>query len=221
MCRFLMIKSETPISPFPLLEEFASLARNSKALNGDWQGDGWGVSWLSEDRGWQSRKSILPIWEEPGSYSDIPESRFVLVHARSSSFKEQVGEIAFNQPFLEGDYAFVFNGFIQGVSLPIPANGRIGSQKIWNLLAGMLERSAPAVSLLSLKELLLENCRHVQALNIGLCDSSRIFAFSHYTENPGYYTLHAHSSTCLWMISSEPLGGYRFSPIPPGRIVEF
>ena len=45
MCRFLLAKSENPIKPKTILEQFSIMAQKNKTYDGDWQGDGWGFSW--------------------------------------------------------------------------------------------------------------------------------------------------------------------------------
>ena len=57
MCRFLLAKSKLSINPEKILKSFAKMAKKSKAYDGDWQGDGWGFSWLKDDK-WQIYKSI-------------------------------------------------------------------------------------------------------------------------------------------------------------------
>ena len=39
-----------------------------------------------------------------------PETTRMLIHARSASFEKDKDNIDFNQPFLNSEYAFVFNG---------------------------------------------------------------------------------------------------------------
>ncbi len=219
MCRFLMVMSSERLNPGPWLDEFAVMAEKSRASNGDRQGDGWGVAWLTSGGEWECRKSLLPIWKEKEFFPEVPPSRSFLVHARSASFKHQIGDIGHIQPFHERPFAFVFNGYLHGVSLPEAAGGGIGSQRIWRLLLRSLRQAPPETSLRSLADLLVSHCRRVQALNVGLCDSSSLYAFSRFSQDPEYYTLYAHRSMSLRMISSEPLGGHRFVPLPQDRVV--
>lgn len=101
----MMIKSKKRISPGQILESFAQMADKSRAPDGDRQGDGWGIYWVDEENVWQTKKSIQPIWTEASVFSQTPESRLFLVHARSSSFPQHKNEIHFNQPFVEENYA--------------------------------------------------------------------------------------------------------------------
>lgn len=219
MCRFLMFKSKKPQKIEDLLEKFALACRKSKTPDGDWQGDGWGISYLSRENGWVVKKSINPIWEEKDVFKSIPESRFFLVHARSSSFENQRKLIEYNQPFISERYSFVFNGFIRGVSLPFKIKGEIGSQKIWNLLLELLKKETPQNSLLLLKNIILKNSKTVHALNIGLCDGSNIYALCYFESNPDYYSLFSSKDSSNLIISSEKIYGYEFRKLSSGELV--
>ncbi len=147
MCRFLMIKSAIPVVPREFLESFAELAERSPAPDGDPQADGWGISWTDASGRWQACKFTEPIWESAARFVEFPGSRSICIHARSASAPELKNDLAFNQPFVDGRYAFVFNGFLEGISLPFPVPGRIGSQKIWELVRSRLAGSGGQDSL--------------------------------------------------------------------------
>lgn len=221
MCRFLMIKSQNELQPEEFLMSFSEMAEKSKALDGDWQGDGWGIGWLDKNQQWHIKKSIHPIWEDESHFRQISKSTHYLVHARSASFPTHKNNPDFNQPFIEGQHAFLFNGLIKGVSLPYPTPGKIGSQKIWSILSGLINQSSPEVAFLELRELLLKHSRSIQAMNIGLSDGNKMYAFCHYEKFPEYYNLHYYESDELKMVSSEPLEGYSFSPTPNDIAITF
>jgi len=214
MCRFLMVKSPSPIPVGPILERFAGMAERSRAPDGDRQADGWGAGWLDQRGNWRIRKSIRPVWEDSGAFRGIPESRVFLIHARSASFPRHKEVIAYNQPFVDDAFAFVFNGFLRGVSFPFPVKGDIGAQKIWTLLSSLMATAGPETCLARLMELLDRNTRLIQALNIGICDKNHLFASCRYIGDEPYYQLHYHKAPALSMICSEPLAGFRFSPMP-------
>ena len=219
MCRFLMVKSQTPFQSGEILKKFADMTKNSRALDGDWQGDGWGISWISSSQEWCIKKSIQPIWEEVHIASYIPESKLTMVHARSASFPNHKNVLDYNQPYIREPYAFVFNGFLRGVSFPRPVIGNIGSQKIWNILYDLLMQFSPEESLVRTKELLKRNSRLLQAMNIGLCDKKSMYAYCYYSEHPEYYNLHIYQSPSLKIISSEALKGYDFTPVIPDKVI--
>lgn len=221
MCRFLMIKSQIPIRPGDILLKFSKMAQKSKALDGDWQGDGWGVCWLSDDKAWKLKKSIRPIWEDQKFFQVLPESRLICAHARSASFPHHKGNVDYNQPFICDSYAFVFNGLLKRVSFPVPVAGEIGSQKIWNILLELLKNFSPHKSLVMLNALLEQKSHSIQALNIGLCDRTNLFAFCRYRSNLDYYQLQFYASPTLKILSSAPLEGFNFQPVMPGEVLIF
>ena len=126
------------------------MAKNSKSLDGDWQGDGWGIAWQSRDLGWNLKKSVHPIWDEEEVFSQIPKTRLFFVHARSSSFLHHKKVLAYNQPFICDPFVFVFNGLLREVSFPYRVAGNIGSQKIWKIFTDLLQQSSPKEALLQL-----------------------------------------------------------------------
>jgi len=206
MCRFLLVKSQKPIKPENLLTRFAKMAKNSRSYDGDQQSDGWGIAWLNAQKQWQLKKSLSPIWKELNSFTQFPDSNIFVVHARSSSFPKDKGFIIYNQPYIDGQYSFVFNGLLKGVSLPeIPGN--IGAEKIWYLLKRELKKNDIPVALENTKKLLLKNSKEIIAFNLGLADSqkSKIYSLCYFTKYPQYYQLHTSKTQSLEIICSENL----------------
>lgn len=213
-----MVKSDEPQRPERFLAGFAELSERSPAPDGDPQADGWGISWLEAGGCWKTRKFLAAVWESDHLFSGFPESAFFCIHARSASSPDLKNILAFNQPFIDGRFAFVFNGFLQGISLPYPVPGEIGSQKIWALLHSLLESAGPPESLEELKALLNRRARRVQALNIGLCDGENLYGLCQYAEHEGYYRCWDHVSQGLRMICSGPLDGFDFRPAPRNSV---
>ncbi len=220
MCRFLIAKFESPTNPGRILKEFSLMAKTSQAFDGDWQGDGWGVSWIDEIGNWQTRKSLLPIWEEKKLFIGFPKTSILAIHARSASFPDQKDIIDYNEPFVEEPYLFVFNGLLKKVALSsLP--GKIGSQKIWFLLKKLLKRLEPKEALLKIKTVLLENAKDLQALNIGLCDKKKIYSLCSFSKYPDYYQLKYSQNSDVKIVCSGELKGYgKFKPLIINEVLE-
>ena len=202
MCRFLLIRSEGKISPLAWLGRFAAIAERSRAPDGDRQADGWGIAWLDDRNNWQIKRSLLPVWEDVKSFKEIPGSKTFAIHARSASFPEHKGNINFNQPYVSGDYAFVFNGLLKGVSLSdVP--GEIGAEKIWYLLREELKANSSEKALENVKKTLAANSREIIALNIGLASKDGVHSLNYFTQHPEYYTLYEHNNGKIKTICSE------------------
>jgi len=219
MCRFLLMKAHTAISPVALLQSFADMAQQSHGADGVWQGDGWGITWLDGEERWQLHKSLAPIWLDRTGFTALPASRLFLVHARSASFPHHKDVIDYNQPYHDEQYAFVFNGLLRGVKLPQRVAGQIGAQKIWRLLQNYLTTQPPVAALTQLHTTLVAHTQEVKALNIGLMDKNGGYTFCSFATNPDYYTLQSHRSAKLQMICSEPLAGYAFDAVAPNQVV--
>lgn len=180
------------------------MSQASKSLDGDWQGDGWGVAWLNHENQWERYRSLFPVWEDQTAFEQVPATHTLVVHARSASFPYQKGVLEYNQPYVAGPYAFVFNGLIKGVHLP-PIPGQIGAQKIWHLLQQELAHTDPTTALQRLKLLLAQGSREVVALNIGLATPNNLYDLNEFSHHPDYYTLHHWKTGEADVICSEPL----------------
>ncbi len=216
MCRFLLAKSKQPISPKKILNSFAKMAQKSKAFDGDWQGDGWGFSWLENNK-WQQYQSLKPIWKDIGQFSKFPKSNIFSVHARSASFPEHKNNIEYNQPYINESYSYVFNGLLRGVTLSLP--GDIGAQKIWSLLNGYLKNINLTQALYKTTDILKKNSKNIQALNIGIAGKNTISAYCHYTKHPDYYSLKYSDNSDVKIICSEVIDGFSFLSLPTNSLI--
>lgn len=219
MCRFLIAKSEEPFTPQELLEKFADMSKKSHALDGDWQGDGWGVSYKNVKNDWVLYHSLLPVWEDTAMFSRLPSTTHLVIHARSASFPTQKGVLSYNQPYIEKNILFVFNGLLKGVSFPTPVPGAIGAQKIWNLLKDYITTRSPKKALEETIKELKRHTKHIQALNIGISDGDQFWVYNEYADFPEYYSLHLSINKKFSFIASEPLEGYTFDTSPVQKIV--
>lgn len=219
MCRFLLVKSSEVFSPHKILTQFSEMAKDSRTFDGDWQGDGWGVSWQDQKGEWQVKKSLLPVWENEESFRQIPRTKLLIVHARSASFVQHKNNLDYNQPFVEGKYGYVFNGLLKGVTLKQKLNGVIGAQKIWSLLKGFLLKDSVEESLSKVNEIMKETTREVQAMNIGVSDKVNIYALCQFSSNPDYYSLWYMDTPQLKIICSEKIDGFKYERANYGEVI--
>lgn len=219
MCRFLLLKSKKSINPQSFLKEFAVMAEKSKATDGDWQGDGWGYSWLNKKNEWKLYRSLKPVWKDLSSFDSFPKTTMCAIHARSATFPQHKGNIEYNQPYIKKSLLFVFNGHLKGVTLSIP--GKIGAEKIWNLLQDSLKKRKPVEALEKVKNILKKNTKAIQALNIGFSDGKNIYAMNYYALHPEYFRLRYFRSKEISIIASEQVGDYDFNQTISGSILSF
>ncbi len=217
MCRFLLVRSSQKVKPAKLLKEFAGMCEGSHAPDGDWQGDGWGIA--VKVQSWEVYKSLRPIWEEQNKFHDFPETNIIEVHARSAGFPEHKGVLAYNQPYVRDDVAYVFNGMVRGVSLPVKLDGAIGAQKIFSLISGCVQDKAPDQILPYVRDLIRKNARKVEGMNIGLVLGGTLYALCDYENNPDYFSLRYYADEKFSMICSEPIGSYRWQVMKKGEVL--
>lgn len=222
MCRFLLFKSSTVQNLRTLIQDFAEMSERSRAPDGDWQGDGWGMAWLNSEKKWETHKSLKPIWQDFDSFEKLPPTSHLALHARSASFPGHKGIIAYNQPFSNKDYVFVFNGIIKGVKFNRPIPGKIGAQKIWTLLQEKLDKSNDLQNILKdLSQDISKHSQEVDALNVGLLSGTEAVAVCNFKPNniiPDYHKLFSFRDENSSIICSEPLSGYKFEAFKSGEV---
>jgi len=198
------------------------MSKNSRAPDGDWQGDGWGMTWLNSEGVWETYKSLNPIWLDYDKFEKLPATSHLVLHARSASFPAHKGVLAYNQPFNNHDYIFVFNGIIKGVKFNRLIPGKIGAQKIWSLLQEKLSKSINLQK--ALKDLSKDIYKHsqkVEALNVGLLSRTQMFAICNFMPNsaiPDYHRLFYYKDDHSSIICSEPIPGYEFKAFERGEV---
>lgn len=193
------------------------MAEKSKAFDGDWQGDGWGFSWVDEKNQWQSYRSLKPVWQDIKTFGTFPLSSIFSIHARSASFPQHKNNLEYNQPYINESYSYVFNGLLKGVTLSLP--GDIGAQKIWLLLNDYLKKMSLTQALYKTNDILKNNSRRIQALNIGVAGKDTISAYCFYSQHPKYYSLHYLDNPELKIIVSEPIEGFNFKPLLTNSLI--
>lgn len=212
MCRFILLAAPEPCDMRSLVAQFAEMCAHSHGLDGSgWQGDGWGIAWKDTAEQWQVQRSLAPIWTETAALVHLPPTRHLLVHARSASFAHHVGDLVYCQPYVQGAYAFVFNGFLQGVRLPRRVSGAIGAEKIWALVQEQLAWGQPPQQALAAVYALLErHSRHIQACNLGLSDGHTYAFYNGNPQGQPYYQLHQSRQDALHIVCSEPFGDWQW-----------
>lgn len=221
MCRFLLVKSQTPIFPQELILKFAKMSYKSRAPDGDIQGDGWGFAYLNPKDKWITDKSLNSIWDDTKTFSRYPKSQIFTVHARSAMLKSQKNTLRYNQPYVNKKYCYVFNGFLRGVSLKENPEGEIGAQKIWSLLRKSLKKdSEEKEALRNTKDILEVGTKKLCGLNIGLANKESIAALCYHQNNHQYYTLYYFKNAALKIICSEPLEGFGFKKMHSGDMIQ-
>lgn len=216
MCRILLVRSNSPFNIIEQLQPFAAIAENSR----EYQGHGWGCSWLTEERQWQHYHNIQPVWQDdlsrfsasasalasasaPASTSALT-STLLLVHARSA-FRDEGIAVENNMPFFDGESVFIFNGELRGVK--IKSEGRIGAEKIFNYIRRMdkgdkLQALDKAVSIIN------RRTQYVRAMNILMSDGEQCLVSSTYNEDPDYFQMYRSERDGIERVCSEPFPGH-------------
>ena len=208
MCRILALCASEPLDVNPWIRAFADQCQASK----EFQGHGWGVASRTNER-WLHHRSIQPIWEDAAHQA--PESRLVIVHARSA-FRNEGIEVGNNMPFVSKDLTFAFNGELRGVKLYVP--GTTGAAKLFHLLERFRVSADGDVgaALERVDQVVARRSEHVRALNIVVSDGRQLWVNSHFADDPDYFTLNdawlPEISGGLRVVSSERFDVLGISP---------
>jgi len=195
MCRILLVDNPGQIDPNPFLADFRDICEQSR----EFQGHGWGCSWLDSDNAWQHYHCIDPVWVD--LKSDFPATSLFLVHARSA-FRDEGIVIENNMPFSDGRSVFLFNGELQGVR--IKAEGRIGAEKIYNFIK-RFEKEGLAKATTKAAGIIDKRSRYIRAMNFFLATPQAIEVCSWFGEDPEYFQLHETAVEKTRLICSAPL----------------
>ena len=223
MCRFLMVKSRDGILPQTLMADFAAMCQKSRTLEGYSHGDGWGVALQIKTSGkqvvWQQYKSLKAIWKDTEGVDKFPKTKLFVVHARSASFSHQKGVIAYNQPYLSTEYAFVFNGMLNGVNFKKYLPGDIGAQKIWSLVQFQLEKKNPYRALKDVNKILKNCTKGIEGMNIGLAGADCLIALCGEYANSNKFFLKIYDGLDLKIICSEAIGHYHYKTMEKNEVI--
>lgn len=192
MCRLLLVKSVEKFEIGPHLLKFAQIAKNSK----EYQGHGWGCAYIEENK-WKYYKNIQPIWKD--NLNKFPTTTQLLAHARSA-FENEGITIENNMPFYDENYVFMFNGELRGVR--IKEEGRIGAEKIFNFIK-RFDHGEMYTALEKGIKIIKKRTRYIKAINIIISDKQKIYAASHFNEDPEYFTMHYQNSDKMLIVCSE------------------
>jgi len=197
VCRLLYVRAVAPFASRSHLGWLAIIAKHSKV----YQGHGWGCAWL-EAGDWRTYRSIRPIWED--DLTMFPDTTLLLAHARSA-FRDEGIRVENNMPFFDGNYAFIFNGELQGVR--IREDGRIGAEKLFNYVKRFDEGDL-LTAMTKAIDIVAKRTRYVRALNLIMADRHNAYVASHFAEDPDYFQLRRYRGAGLDIVCSEPYADF-------------
>lgn len=211
MCRLLLVHSKKPFHSQSHLEAFAKIAQKSR----EYQGHGWGCAFIENGR-WTIYKSICPIWED--DLSHFKSTNLLLAHARSA-FRDEGICIENNMPFVSQNVVFIFNGELHGVR--VQEWGRIGAEKLFHFLLRFSDRSL-LQGVMRGTSIIQKRTRFIRAMNLIVCDRTRIVLSTEFSDDTDYFTLYMQQSDELLRICSNPYPNENnWQPIPNHTKKEF
>jgi glutamine amidotransferase len=211
MCRMLSVTSDAAFECRPHLEKLAEISRVSK----EYQGHGWGCSWW-EGGSWRHYKNLRPIWED--DLSRFGPSTRLVAHARSASLDCAI-VLEYNQPFHDDKYVYAFNGGLRGVTLK--AEGRIGAEKIFNLIKRLDKGDMVDAMRLALK-VIDKRTKYIRAINVIIADKDNTYMATMFNEDAGYFQMHHRQEGSTVMLCSQPYPGESgWTTIPNGTVKAF
>jgi glutamine amidotransferase len=121
-----------------------------------------------------------------------------------------------NMPFVAGDEAFVFNGELHGVTLKM--EGRIGAEKIFNLIRGFDHGDLEEATCRA-QRVLRKRSRNIRAMNWAVARGRTVALGSYFTAEEEYFSLHKHADSAGTAVCSVPLPvAPDWTAIPSGTV---
>lgn len=210
MCRLLYVNSKTEFDTSDYLIRFSEISKNSR----EFQGHGWGCAYFQNNK-WNFYKNVKPIWED--DLSTFGNSTRLIAHARSA-FKDEGIVVENNMPFYDDKYIFVFNGELRGVK--IKEEGRIGAEKIFNYLKRFDDQGI-GEGIRKGTEIIKKRSAYIRAMNLIIADGKAAYIYSHFNEDPEYFTMHIKKSDNVLVVCSDPfIGELNWNPIENNSLLE-
>jgi len=197
MCRLLVVKKVMKFDITKQLKIFANICKNSR----EFQGHGWGISYLNDKNEWVHYRNIKPIWED--DLSQFTETKFLMCHARSA-FQDKGIVVENNMPFYDDKFVFIFNGELQGVR--IKEAGRIGAEKIFNFIRKNINENI-TYGIITAISRIKKRTRYIRGMNIIMATKDKLYLNSHFGEDPGYFSMHIKNVGNDITICSRPYPG--------------
>jgi len=152
--------------------------------------------------------SCFTLWQDHREFfaiKNIKKAKLFIAHARSASFRNHKNQIEFNQPFIEENLVFVFNGFLKKVFIPYNLDGKIGTQKIFNLIIKIKkEETDLKTSIKKAIKNIKDNTKQIFGLNFLIFDGQKLYVYSLATINKEYYQLYLYKDEDIFSLSSSP-----------------
>lgn len=204
MCRLLFASSTEPLPVQDYFVHFQSVAKNNPGLSGDLQEDGWGLTYTDQNGSYVTIKNTQPIWDcdfldhfEPNT-----TSQFIMAHARSKSFDGDVVDEQFNQPFIDDDLAFMFNGEISKIKIPLV--GINGADKVFALVKRYYDKNPDPLG--KVRDQIKLASESFLGSNVIFSDKKHAYALCSYTRpDKDYYTLWLFEDTNTFVICSNQI----------------
>lgn len=110
MTRFLVINKKERFDIEETLRIFAEASENNPTPDGNWQGDGWGISYVDPYLKWRGYKTFVSIWKCMDFFNIFMPSNIFMMHARTLEAEEQYVSEDHNMPYYNDEISFVFDG---------------------------------------------------------------------------------------------------------------
>lgn len=187
MSRFLFINKKERFDIETDLTVFAENAEMNHTPEGNWQGDGWGISWLDPLGGWREFKLFMPIWKNKDFLYMFTPSNTFLMHVRTLAAEEEYISEEHNLPFTNENISFAFDGDL--IESEIGTANKLIADKFWETIK--------TFDLNNLENEFKNFCENInletealKAANLVLCNKENVYVYSKYkTELESYYQL--------------------------------
>jgi predicted glutamine amidotransferase len=187
MSRILFINKKERFDIETDLTAFAEHAENNPGPEGNWQGDGWGVSWLDPLNNWREFKLFPPIWQNKDFLYMFTPSNTFMAHVRTLAVEEEYTSEENNMPYTNNELAFACDADL--LESKVDSADKLVGLRLWEDIQKLDKKNLEQEFKKLCENINLEE-KALKSANLVLCDKENVYVYCKYlAERKDYYQI--------------------------------
>lgn len=184
MSRFIFINKKQRFDIEENLKAFAALSEDNPTPEGNWQGDGWGISWVDPYLKWRDYRTFISIWKNTEFMHIFMPSNTFLLHVRTLEVAEEYISEEHNLPYSTDELTFVFDGEL--TSTEAIKESQLPADRIWEKIKSLNRENLESEFRQLCESIDLEK-ENLKAANLVLSDKNNLYVYNKYNPEFEYY----------------------------------
>ncbi|MBP9758755.1 hypothetical protein KBD45_03600 [Candidatus Dojkabacteria bacterium] len=203
MSRILVINKKERFDVEENFKIFAEVSENNPTPDGNWQGDGWGISYIDPLLKWRGFKTFVSIWKNIGFAHIFMPSNIFMLHVRTLIVEEEYVSEENNLPYFNDELSLVYDG--DQLESKIDKSVKPLIDRIWEQIQ-IVDKSNLESEFKTICEQINLEAEGYKAFNLVLSDKQNMYVYCKYNpEAESYYQIHYFTNELKTIISSQPL----------------